>query len=1257
MKKITFLLLFLIGITGQAQILNQPANWPNPNWTLTGSYSSSAANLEGNPTISSNFSYDDNENGFGLFSQISAESPIIDLTTAHTSGENWITISVDYRYNEQVIDDLELQYWNTDTSTWVTWHSFDTDTPNVYTNHYCNATAVSFTSDILDITNFTATQLSGFRYRFYFNDNGGWVKGFCFDSPTIYSAAPPTCIALDINNITISNITETSVTIDWLAGNSNETNWEVVVQPQGTGEPTNYGNGITVNTTPSVTYPGLSQNTAYEIFIAADCGSGDYSYWAGPINFSTSITPPTPPSGITCTANSASYIFIEEFDEPGQWTGTQNTGNASWEIPDGSTTSNTGPSTAYSGAHYMNFEATGANGDVATIVSPAIDLSGATGAIELSFYMYAYGSDMGTLNIGVGNSPTGVFTPEFTWSGQYQSSDSESWIPVGIDLSAYANQIIYLQFEQVAISSTTSNYNGMGDMAIDNLKVEACGTFCTAPSTFSTNTITDTTANISWIAANGETAWNYIIQPLGSGTPTGMGTPVTGSIPEITLSELIPDTAYELYIKPDCGNGFYGLWSAPYTFNTLIQTDFIVDCTAGPTTESFCYGNNDTSIFSFSSVDGITPVAIYFTAGTVQLGADELVVKDGNDNILYNGYGPLNDGNLSGLTITATTPTLTFSIQSDGSNSCQDGNQGTPIEFMYYCATCVVPTSTFEIVPDCDFSTNQLQFYIDVTITDMGDATSLTISDNQNSPNQNTTTPGVYTFGPYLPTTEVQFEIINNNDPNCFLYSNTMNYNDCPLLTITDNEYTVPQLITDVLINPNCGTASNVTWSGASDYGTGFESIGYFQSNYLFSLDKGIALSTGNILRTSGPNNTELNNGAADWSGDNDLLPYTQNVTDILHNATSVEFDYVPINDNLSFDFIFASEEYTSNFQCNYADVFAILLTDQNGNTTNIATLPDGTTAINVVNIHGDLGSCGPANESFFSHYNNYNEGQIDFNGETVILTAAAPVTPGEQYHIKIAIADEQDTKLDSAVLLRANYTTTSYCTPPPNDNICNAEPLTVLDYGSSVQASATDFQLDLASIEINEPTPSCFNNITGTLWFSFVAPSSGAVAITGYLQTGFTDFQFALYEDNSFNCTDYSGLTEIACSNGSSAQFTGETGLIPGDTYYIQVNQLPSSPDEIGIEVSALPVAGTEDIIATNFKYYPNPVNQNILYIEAEQAIETIEVYNMLGQTLIQQIPNTTKTDINMQNLAKGQYLVKVTIGDNSKVVQIMKE
>ncbi|WP_323788786.1 FG-GAP-like repeat-containing protein [Psychroserpens sp.] len=271
--------------------------------------------------------------------------------------------------------------------------------------------------------------------------------------------------------------------------------------------------------------------------------------------------PPDGPVGVACASGSSTFIFTEEFDSPSGWSGDLNSGNGSWEIPNDSGTNNTGPNNAFSGSSFMNYEASGSASNTASAVSPGIDLSTATDGAELSFYMHAYGADIGTLNVKVGTSIGGSFTTVFTHTGELQTSGTEAWVPVGVNLDAYLGQIIYLEF-----SHTGTGTGFTGDMSIDYVRVETCGTFCISPSSIVATDITQTTANVSWTANNGESTWEYVVQLAGAGIPTGSGTTV--NTPNANLIDLEAGRIYEVYVRAICGMDT-SIWGGPLPFSTL----------------------------------------------------------------------------------------------------------------------------------------------------------------------------------------------------------------------------------------------------------------------------------------------------------------------------------------------------------------------------------------------------------------------------------------------------------------------------------------------------------------------------------------------------------------------------------------------------------------------------------------------------------------------------------------------------------------
>lgn len=235
-----------------------------------------------------------------------------------------------------------------------------------------------------------------------------------------------------------------------------------------------------------------------------------------------------------------------------------------------------------------------------------------------------------------------------------------------------------------------------------------------------------------------------------------------------------------------------------------------------------------------------------------------------------------------------------------------------------------------------------------------------------------------------------------------------------------DEGFTPQYLVNDVLINSSCANVLNVSVSGGN-FASGEKSFGYFDATGTsFPFQNGIVLSTGKIVNAQGPNTSLSDDGGnMGWNGDPDLnqalgLSNT-------FNATILEFDFIPLGNRISFDYIFSSEQYLSNpmsNQCNFTDGFAFLLR-RNGETNyqNLAVVPNTNIPVKVNTVRGSGTICPAANETYFDAFNGTVH-PTNFNGQTKVLTAQSDVIPGETYHIKLVIADEGNHRFDSAIFL-----------------------------------------------------------------------------------------------------------------------------------------------------------------------------------------------------------------------------------------------
>ena len=173
----------------------------------------------------------------------------------------------------------------------------------------------------------------------------------------------------------------------------------------------------------------------------------------------------------------------------------------------------------------------------------------------------------------------------------------------------------------------------------------------------------------------------------------------------------------------------------------------------------------------------------------------------------------------------------------------------------------------------------------------------------------------------------------------------------------------------------------------------------------------------------------------------------------IVYDIAEVSFDFIALGDSLSFDFVFASEEYPNFVNSSFNDVFAFFLagpgltgpyaapSEYPNGAINIAVLPgsDPPLPITVSSVNDQTNSeYYIANPSIIPTENPW---PSVFGGFTTVLTAYANgLIPGETYHIRLAIADGQDMALSSAILLGAGSFTASITAPETGEGDFNGD-------------------------------------------------------------------------------------------------------------------------------------------------------------------------------------------------------------------------
>ena len=245
--------------------------------------------------------------------------------------------------------------------------------------------------------------------------------------------------------------------------------------------------------------------------------------------------------------------------------------------------------------------------------------------------------------------------------------------------------------------------------------------------------------------------------------------------------------------------------------------------------------------------------------------------------------------------------------------------------------------------------------------------------------------------------------------------------------------------------------------------------LSYTSTGNVLQVQKGLILSTGNSFNVAGFNNSHNQSSTFGDIGSPQKDPdLSAIIKENLYDICSIEFDFVPLDNSIQFNYQFGSDEYPEYVGTAYNDIFAFIVSDENS-AKNIALVP-GTTvpvSINTINFKTNAehfidnnpftqvlikrqqpikstyhrtfpGRVWQGIKIFFTA-SDIEEGDrlviqpdpnllktidanlyrnLRYDGITKKLVAQAYVVPYKKYHLKIVIADASDNIYDSGVFI-----------------------------------------------------------------------------------------------------------------------------------------------------------------------------------------------------------------------------------------------
>ena len=408
-----------------------------------------------------------------------------------------------------------------------------------------------------------------------------------------------------------------------------------------------------------------------------------------------------------------------------------------------------------------------------------------------------------------------------------------------------------------------------------------------------------------------------------------------------------------------------------------------------------------------------------------------------------------------------------------------------------------------------------------------------------------------------------------------------------------DSMYHAPDLLVMDFFNGSCVDISNVKFFGKPDQVRFFEG-----SQSGIGVNAGIIIVTGDAQVAVGPNNkpNAQGDGVGTSTPDEDLKMLSGSPS--VFDRAKLHFKMVPRTDSVSFQYVFASEEYCEFVGTNYNDAFGFWIKGPgisgpfNG-AKNIATIGDSNIYVTINNVnHSSLpkwyvnntpGSMGATNLCGMQPSTNPLVNFVQFDGMTTVLNANTSVMRDSTYEVWIAIGDIFDANYDSGIFLSI-------------ESLC----------GDSLLDPVTNF---------------------------LVVPSGNTVHFANH-----TRYATAWHWDFGDGSTSTARFPEHTYAD-LSKQYTVRliaTNYCCADTSYSLVGTSPVA-----------------ELLPADFKIYPTQMQHQLTVEPSDIALAgSLALTDLSGKTLLHQ-PFSGKTTLDTSHLPKGAYLLNIQTADGRRLTR----
>lgn len=190
-------------------------------------------------------------------------------------------------------------------------------------------------------------------------------------------------------------------------------------------------------------------------------------------------------------------------------------------------------------------------------------------------------------------------------------------------------------------------------------------------------------------------------------------------------------------------------------------------------------------------------------------------------------------------------------------------------------------------------------------------------------------------------------------------------------------------------------------------------------------------------------------------------------------------------------------------------------------------------------------------------------------------------------------------------------------------------------------------------------PSPSCANYQQGDVWFHFEVPNSGSVTVEtdGWSsQNSFSDAGMEIYSGDCDNLVALDCDDDDGTGNHSMITLTGRT---PGEILKVRVWEYGNDVKGFFTICAYDPniVALDEELDEGSVRIYPNPTAGPVhLSWTADQFPAVVTVFDLSGRVVSEESIEGGQGIINLEAMAKGAYLIRVVVGNETTFHKIIR-